>query len=957
LEVLLDSACTGRPTFAVISGEAGIGKTRLLQELVEAGAARGCLTLVGRAMEFERDLPFALFVDALDAYLSTLDPRILDRLALDRLGALAAVFPSMRAIDHALERPVSAAERFVVHRAVKDLVERLAASHPVLLALDDLQWADGASLELLGALLRRPPQAAVMIAMTVRIGHGDDAALDTVRSILQMDSVRSIELGPLSVQLLADLVADAADLDIDGLHHESGGNPFYAIQLARARPDDRREGARDVSGVPSAVIRGITSEMTRLSRGACRLAEAAAVIGDPFDLDLVIATIAIPEDEALAQVDELIARDLLRTTVVPRRFQFRHPLVRSAVYEALLPGARVRYHELAASALEAYGAPPATVAVHVEQSARFGDEVAVSILRQAGMDSFNRAPGSAARWFAAALRILPPDTEPELRLELLMSMAASMAAIGRFVEARDAFDEGLGLLDSTPGELWARLVVGCAGLDGLLGNHQAARERLTRALARVAVERSPEGVSLLIALASTDFFIADFEGSLHWADRAAAAAETLGDRGLLAESIACQAMAAAWAGRIDIALELQRRASELADALSDDELSLRLQALNHLTNAELYLDRFAESCRHGDRCLDLARATMQTQLIPTLVPVLGSSLWIVGEFERSAQLLDEAIEAARLVGNTQGICFSLLDRSLSALMAGDLEVARETGRESVELAGTFDRSLVSVYAGGMYALVLLEEGDAAGAYALLLESGGGSDLHAFAGSWRSMYLEALTRCALLLGRPDEAVAAAAQARREAEELGLEVTAMMADRAATAVCAAGAGPGDSAELALSALRHAEITGSPVFVATACALAGSALAARHRIEEAIACLDRAVAGFDALGAFRYRDRARADLERLGDPRPVLPDRADRSRNHGYAFGLAALSAREREVAELIQRRHTNREIAQELFLGIKTVETHVRHIFEKLAVSSRVEIARIVDRDSWAGAQSR
>jgi predicted ATPase len=196
LEGALDTAASGAPVFVLISGEAGIGKTRLLEELARLADGRGCLTLQGRAAEFERELPFALLTDALDAYLKSLGQRAVDRLATDRLGALAAVFPSLGALDEAVDYPVTATERFRVHHAVCELIERLAARSPVVLLLDDLQWADSASLESIAYLLRRPPEAAVAVAMALRTGQGEPKVRKALSAIQRAGIVQAIELGP-----------------------------------------------------------------------------------------------------------------------------------------------------------------------------------------------------------------------------------------------------------------------------------------------------------------------------------------------------------------------------------------------------------------------------------------------------------------------------------------------------------------------------------------------------------------------------------------------------------------------------------------------------------------------------------------------------------------------------------------------------------------------------------------
>ena len=365
LESMLSDACGGVPRFVVVSGEAGIGKTRLLRELTETAVKRGCLTLEGRAAEFERELPFGLLTDALDAYLKSLDERALDRLAMDRLGALAAVFPSLRALSDAVEYPVTAVERFRVHHAVRELIERLAARRPVVLVLDDLQWADGASLELIASFVRRAPQAAVLVAMALRTGQGDPTVLKAIGGIQRASAVQTIQLGPLPLESVRELVGGADGLDVEQLHHQSGGNPFYALQLARSGGGEADGATAGGPEVPVAVARAIAAELDGLSPPARALAEAAAIVGDPFELDLVAAASGSAEDEVWKQVDELVSRDLVRGTEVPRSFQFRHPLVRNAIYGSCSPSVRASCHRRAAEARMKRGESAAVGAGHV----------------------------------------------------------------------------------------------------------------------------------------------------------------------------------------------------------------------------------------------------------------------------------------------------------------------------------------------------------------------------------------------------------------------------------------------------------------------------------------------------------------------------------------------------------------------------------------------------------------
>ena len=170
VERLLDEACAGEVRILCVAGEPGIGKTRLLAELAGRAGQCRCLVLQGGTAEFQGELPFGVLVDALDEYLESLAPSAYQRLATDDLGELAGVFPALRSLDPKSDHPSTAAERFRAHRAVSTLLEQLAVDRPLLLVLDDLHWADGASLELVSHLLRRRPHAALLVAVAFRRG-------------------------------------------------------------------------------------------------------------------------------------------------------------------------------------------------------------------------------------------------------------------------------------------------------------------------------------------------------------------------------------------------------------------------------------------------------------------------------------------------------------------------------------------------------------------------------------------------------------------------------------------------------------------------------------------------------------------------------------------------------------------------------------------------------------------
>src|SRR5256714_1444418 len=215
-------------------GEPGIGKTRLLAELAARADGRGHLVLSGSASELERDLPFSVFVDAHDEYLRGIERSRLEALDDDVRTELAHVFPSLTALATGREVALQH-ERYRSHRAVRALLERLAATQPLVLVLDDLHWADSASVELVGALLRRPPAAAVLLALAARPRQVPDRLSTALERAERAETLTRIELGALSPEEARELLGAAAEhADVSGLYEESGGNPFYLEQLARS---------------------------------------------------------------------------------------------------------------------------------------------------------------------------------------------------------------------------------------------------------------------------------------------------------------------------------------------------------------------------------------------------------------------------------------------------------------------------------------------------------------------------------------------------------------------------------------------------------------------------------------------------------------------------------------------------------------------------------------------------
>jgi DNA-binding NarL/FixJ family response regulator len=391
-------------------------------------------------------------------------------------------------------------------------------------------------------------------------------------------------------------------------------------------------------------------------------------------------------------------------------------------------------------------------------------------------------------------------------------------------------------------------------------------------------------------------------------------------------------------------------ATDLIDGLSDEVLARRLDALANLATADLFLDRFPAATRHAQRALEIGRATGQGDLVPLVVAMLGGSLWVQGKPHEAGKLFDGAVEAARLAGNAQSLAWMLFNRSIAALVAGDLDLALSTAEESVELEESMEPGVLSATAAAVLASALLEAGQAERSIETILSRAGGEDVGLIGGGWRARFLEVLTRALLAAGRSSEAERGASAAKACADAVALPSAHGLASLAAAAVALDAGDPRTAAERALAAAEAFESVSAVWDAARGRALAGRAFAQAGERDSAAHQLELAAAAFDSFGSLRYRNQAERELRKLGrhTHRRTRSGTAD-------AFGIASLTERELQVARLVVDRRTNPEIAAELFLSQKTVETHLRNIFNKLGVADRVALARAVERaDRLTGA---
>jgi ATP/maltotriose-dependent transcriptional regulator MalT len=953
LDSALENLDQGHAGVLELVGEPGIGKTRLIGELSRRAEARGHLVLTGLAAEFERDLPFGLLIDALDGYLAALPAHKIERLGGGMTGELAAIFPSLHEYTEAAA-PRLQDERFRAHRAIRGLLEALAATGPMVLALDDLHWADDASLEAVASLLRRPPAASVLIALAYRSGQEPELLAGTQRAAEQGGWLERIDLGPLGDGAAGELLATIADPELTAeVLRESGGNPFYLTELARnaAQPgsapggDGHRvaaamAGPADVPGVVSAALE---TELRDLDDATTAFLRAAAVAGEPFEIDLAAEIAELPQTEALETLDRLLERGVIRSTDVPRRFLFRHPLVRRAVYETAPQGWRLTAHGRAAAALAKRNASAAERAHHVEYAATAGDAAAIDLLIEAADNASARAPGSAVRWLTAALRLIPEQGPlAERRPELLVKLATSQAARGQLVESAETISRLLELIPDESGPLRMRLIAARAAIGNLLGEYEDARASLLEHQPKLAAG-GEEAAALQIELALNALWTMDYEDAVTWADRAAACAAPLDDRPLRAAASGILAWTQILQARGEAAGRACDAAAALVDELTDDELATRLDCFSSLGWAEYMLGRYESCFAHLERGKAIARASGQGQYLELLSQPLVVCLATLGRLPEAREQSQASVETARLARNPQGLTYALAITCWWASLEGNLEDAERAATEALELTDRLEGNLVKLVAAGGLAEYYLLAGDPERAANVMVSSCGDAQLSRLAPGWHAMYLEILTRAELGADRLEKADAAAGRAEAAAGVLDTEIAEAHARRARGAVLLFAGEPAAAAETALRAAEAQGQESARFDAARSRFLAGRALAAAGERERALEELTTSELEFAACGASRLRDQAARELRRLGKRVGAAPKRA----GDPGASGLASLTGRELEVAGLVADRKTNREIAEELVLSEKTIESHLRNVFAKLGVGSRVEVARAVE----------
>ncbi len=926
----LHAVATGRAITVFIEGEAGIGKTRFLHEALAASERRGLQVLSASGDELERSRPFGMLADALAIRVGSPDPERAAIADLLRGEAAQGFEDSSTAI---------AAGPNLAYRVVEDIVsltERLASASPVVLALDDLQWADPSTLVALHALARRLRDLPLGIVCTYRPSPRSPELARFVEAQLSLGATH-LTLARLAEDdvdtLAAALIGAPPGPTLRAQLQRGHGNPFYVLELveALAAADDLAivGGRAEAAGpaLPPSLRLVLLRRLSYLPVETVETLTLAAVLGSSFDVAQLALVARRPVVELMGVLDEALRAGVLAEAGTC--LAFRHDLIREALYSELALPIRTGLHLEVGRALAEAGAPVSQVAEHLALGARPGDTDAVSWLHEAARGEQSRAPAVAAELLTRARGIAGPHhpAADALSADLVIALAWS----GRFAAAEAEALEVLARSHDPSVESVVRFGLITALLAQ--GKTPEAQRQAQAALAHPGLAGWARA-RLTAQAAFGPIFMGDLPGGMAAAHAALVQAEESGDDLAACVALCALCAVALFEGRLHdgvahavAAVERAERSSTPAAATwhSNIFLGWALDACERPAEAE-------EALRRGRRLSEELGAALS---LPIYQWVLVWGRFVVGQWDDATAEAQAGLVVADEVGSRIGVVAVHAMLAMIALHRNDLRQARravETGE--AELARSGPQPLVEWVAT---------------ARAAVEEAGGDIDtaLAALTGAWDSCAARGeivefprlgpdLVRLLVATGQRERACAVVAQVDDVAPRMNTKWA-----RAAALRCR-GMLDGDQ-DLLCEAVGVLRGSPRPLERGKACEEAARALSDAAQTTKATAMLDEAIGIYDELGAARDIAQVEATLRSLGR----RPSRRG-WRQRQAKVGWEALTRTELEVATLAGEGLTNREVAERLYISPRTVETHMTHVFAKLGLSSRLDLRAEVAR---------
>lgn len=887
------------PTGLVLEGEAGIGKTRLWLTAVQRAREQDFRVLSARAGQAETSLAYAVVADLLDE----VDPELLatlpevQRLALDRL--LLRGDADGPETDHRLAAA-----------AVLSTIDMLCRDRPLLLAVDDVQWLDVCSRDVISFVARRLSCPAGLL-FTDRTEGPRTHHTDWLQ-LAQPDHLRRHRIAPLSLGGLHAMLSDRLGRTFPRptlirIAETSGGNPLYALELARAMSEQTAAGEPTL---PASLVDVVRRRISDLDEAVADVLLAAASVAAPT-VDLVASATEKTPDEVLELLEAAEQQGLVEIDGLTVRFA--HPLLARGVYSEAGPARRRHMHRRLAGAT----AQPEQKARHLALAATSQDDDTLAALDAAADAARARgAPAAAAELLEFAMR-LGGDTD--LRR---LQAAAHYFTAGDSGRAEELLAATLPRMPHGPLRAIATMQLAEIVIDHNDFDH--GLELLAQALPDCASDHTLQ-VQCLLSLSMAQVDTGDHEAALRNADQAVAIAEQTGQHELISQALSGRVLARLIFGAGVDEDDLQR-ALDYEDRQGDVPLSFRARTVAVLVDACTgRLDAAYDALRDIRR--DSRDRGADRDLLGLAVSATMVEIWR-GRLDEAATYADDAVERAEQIGGENSRLVALGVRGMVSACAGRVRAARADAEAAVAMARHSGMSRLTWWPLGVLIFLEVSLGNYAQALATLQPlmadylAGPGNEILG------SFFIPDAVEALVAVGRAAEARPLIERFEADGRRLDRPWLSAVAGRCRGMELAAR-GDIDGAVVAVTAAMHEhERLPMPFEKARTALLLGQLQRRQRRKEAAAATLREALTTFEDLGAVLWAQRARDELARVN----VRPTR-DQS-----------LTPSERRVAELAASGMSNRDIAAALFISVKTVEANLGRVYRKLGVRGRVALAR-------------
>ncbi len=903
LRELVVSAKTGTGAAALIEGEPGIGKSSLARAATDFAAGQGLRVLWAAADELSRALPLRPLLDACQD------------LPTPRLTAIRSLLRGEFTGD--LD-PVAAASEHLL-----TLIAELCDTAPVVLVVDDLQWADHATIQVWSRLARAAPQSPLLTIGITRPTPERGELLPIRRAagtVLRLEGLRDNDVR----DLLTGLAGGRPGESLRQVAADAAGNPLYLTELVAAltRAHRLREhgGAVEIDPgpVPKSLLAAVADRLDFLPRDARAVLQAAALLG----LEFLVTDLAIVQNRRVPDLARAIHQARIAGVLgeTGGKLSFRHPLIRAALYDEIPPPVRTAWHRDAARALAEAGAPVHRVARQLLSATPEGaplDDLLLDWLAEAAGTLVAQAPSTAIRLLREACH---RSTASTVRWALFTAkLAEALYRLGEPVEAERTAERAMAAV-SDP-DLLVELHWTIYQSRALIGRADASLRSLREAMDVPGVSPK-QRARLLVVMARAHRDLGKVARARELATEALVTAEEVRDTWALGWALHVLIMVSVMQGDVDAALPLFDRAlAVVADDPSLIDLSLLLRINKAVVLGDL--DRYDEALGTATQARHLADRTGSMPRLAQARSALGQLLFQAGQWDearREVEALPDELKDPAVTCCDSGIA------ALIALHRGDVVAARRhLGRASASAEQIGSRLVASLVLAR--SLDREVDDDLPGALDVLTAR--------LADTEELDEVEDLlpdaARLAVLTGATDVAVDVAVQLADVAGR------GQVPHRMGSAAYCRGLVDRSPSLLLVAADRFAA-AGRPLYAAKALEAAALTSAGAGDRAAARAAFTRAHEDYERLGAAWDLARLRAAMRRFGIRR------GPRNRHRQASTGWDSLTAGEQRVARLVAEGLPNREIAERLVLSVRTVESHVSRILAKLGMRSRVDIVR-------------